>query len=618
MSNHQAELTRALELYRTGRPAEAVEICQRVLQADRRNADIWCFLGVVQRAAGATEQAITSYQEALRLRPTFPEAWNNLGNALIILGRLEEAATAFEQVLRLNPNSPEAHNNLGALLRKRGRVPEAIQHYQDALRLKPDYPDAHNNLGDALAKLGRHEEAVVSFRTALRLQPNYPEAHTNLGTALVALKKVEEGIAHHHEALRLRPNYVEGHCNLGNAFAAQQNYPAAEQEYRESIRLRPEYPEGHHNLGTALAELGRLTEAEAAYREALRLRPDYDDACGNLATALIAQGRPADAAAIYDTILKRKPDDAEAHMGKAFSYLLIGDLPRGFREYEWRWRTREFGALPYTLPQWDGSPLGGRTILLHAEQGLGDTLFSVRYAPLVKERGGNVVLLCQKPLLKLLARCRGIDQFTEKDSPLPALDCHAPMMSLPGIFGTTLETVPAEVPYVFPDPALVEQWQREFPADRVKKIGIVWQGNPDFKGDRHRSIPLARFAPLGEVPGVRWYSLQKGHGSEQLASAPFPVITLGSRLDEKTGPFMDTAAVLRHLDLLITCDSALAHLAGALGVRTWLAAHFAPHWIWMRGRDDSPWYPTVRVFRQRTFGDWEAVFVRMAEGLRQM
>jgi tetratricopeptide (TPR) repeat protein len=616
MSNNQAELTRALNLYYSGRPAEAVQICQRVLESDRRNPDLWCFLGVVQRAAGDPEQAVLSYHEALRLRPGFPEAWNNLGNALIVLNRLDEAATAFQQVLRMKPDSPEAHNNLGALLRKRGQIREAAQHYQEALRLKPDYPDAHNNLGDAFASLERHEDAIICYRNALLLKPDYPEAHTNLGNSLVHLKQLEEGIAHHREALRLRPDYVEAHCNLGNALAAQKDHPAAEQCYRESIRLRPDYPEGHHNLGTALAELGRLPEAEAEYREALRLKPDYDDAVGNLATAVLHQGRPEEAAVVYDIILKRKPDDADTHMGKAFCYLLAGNLERGWREYEWRWRSKEFGSLPYTQPQWDGSPLGSRTILLHVEQGLGDTLFSVRYAAKVKERGGNVVMLCQKPLRKLLSRCQGIDQFIDKDDPLPAFDCHAPMMSLPGIFGTTLETVPAEVPYLFPDPDLVEQWRGEFPADGMLKIGLGWQGNPGFKGDKLRSIPLAKFAPLGEVPGVRWYSLQKGFGSEQLATAPFPVIDLASRLDEAAGPFMDTAAVLQHLDLLITCDSALAHLAGGLGVHTWLATGFAPHWISMLGREDSPWYPTMQLFRQRTWGDWEDIFRRMAEQLR--
>jgi tetratricopeptide (TPR) repeat protein len=617
MSNNQAKLSRALDLYRSGRPAEAADICQRLLQDDRSNADIWCFLGVTQRAAGDPAQAISSYQEALRLRPGFPEAWNNLGNALIILGRFDEAATALQQVLRLNPNSPEAHNNLGALLRKRGQIVEAAQHYQEALRLKPDYPDAHNNLGDALALLDRHQDAVTCYHTALRLRPDYPEAHTNLGISLVSLGKIDEAITHHHEALRLRPGYVEAHCNLGNALSAQKNYTGAEVEYRESIRLRPDYPEGYHNLGTALAELGRLPEAETAYRHALRLRPGYADAHGNLATALLAQARPAEALALFDEILKSKPEDAEIHMGKAFCYLLMGEWKRGWQEYEWRWRSKGFGSLPYTGPHWDGSPLEGRTILLASEQGLGDTFFVVRYARLVQQRGGKVVMVAPKPLLKLLSRCSGIDLLLDKDSPLPAYDCHAPMMSLPRIFGTTPETVPAAVPYIFPDPDLVEQWRSEFPRDGVKNIGVVWQGNPDFKGDRFRSIPLTKFAPLREVPGVRWYSLQKGFGIEQLKEAPMPLIDLGSRLDEKAGAFMDTAAVLRHLDVVITCDSALAHLAGALGVQTWLAAQFSPHWIWMLGRNDSPWYPTVRLFRQRTWGDWEGVLRQMAEQLRQ-
>jgi hypothetical protein len=245
-------------------------------------------------------------------------------------------------------------------------------------------------------------------------------------------------------------------------------------------------------------------------------------------------------------------------------------------------------------------------------------LFIVRYAAKVKERGGYVVFTCQRPLLKLLSRCPGVDQLLEGGTAVPPYDFHVPMMSLPFTFRTTLATVPAEVPYIFPAPELVEQWRTELAPDGVKKVGIIWQGNPGFKGDRQRSFPLAQLAPLAAVEGVRLYSLQKGFGSEQLATAPFPVIDLASRLDLTAGPFMDTAAVLKHLDVVITCDSALTHLAGALGVRTWLALPYAPHWLWLRDREDSPWYPTVRLFRQQKWADWEGVFRRMAAELARL
>jgi tetratricopeptide (TPR) repeat protein len=616
MASDQAALMRARDAYQAGNPVEAARACRQALQADPGDADAWCLLGIAQRAGGQAEQAVASYREALRLRPGFVEAWNNLGNALVNLHKLDEAIAAFEQVLRLRPDYAEAHNNLGAALRHQGKWSEAVARYQHALRLRPNYPDAHNNLGDALQGLGRLEEAAQSYRRALQLRPNFPEAHTNLGNVLARLERPDEAVAAHREAIRLRPGYAEAHSNLGNALVGQRRYAEAEACYRESLRLKPDYAEAHHNLGTALAEQGRLAEAEACYREALRLKPEYIDACGNLATALIAQGKSEEAAAVYDRILAYKPDSPDTHMSRAMALLGMGMWEEGWKDYEWRWRSPEFGGMPYSQPQWDGSEQPGRTILVHAEQGLGDTILSVRYVPLVKRQSGaTVILACPKALSRLLAGFGGADRVVEQGSALPPFDYHAPLMSLPAIFHTTPDTVPADIPYLHADPTLVEQWRRELPPGREFRVGIAWQGNPRFPADRQRSIPLARFAPLAAVEGVRLYSLQKGFGSEQLREVSFPVVDLAPRLDETAGAFMDTAAVLRTLDLLIAADTAVVHLGGALGVPVWLAQSYAAHWIWMRQREDSPWYPTVRLFRQKTWGNWEEVFARMAAEL---
>jgi Flp pilus assembly protein TadD len=617
MATDQAALARAFDAYRRGDPARAAQLCREVLRGDPGNAELWCFLGVAQRAAGEAAGAADSYREALRLRPDMPEAWNNLGNALVTLAKLDEALAAYEQVLKLRPNSPEAYNNQGAALRRLGRWAEAAECYRKALRLRPDYADAHNNLGEALQAQGRFQDAEASYRAALRLRGDFPEAHTNLGTLHARQGRDDEAAREHREALRFKPDYAEAHSNLGNALAGQKKYAEAEACYREALRLKPDYAEAHHNLGTALAEQGRLEEAEACYREALRLRPHYADAFGNLATALLAQGRPAEAVAVFDDILQRKPDSAEAHMHLALARLLMGDWAGGWPEYEWRWRTPEFGGLPHKEPLWDGSPLAGRTVLLHAEQGLGDTLLTARYAALVKARGGTVVLGCPKALLRVLAGCPGVDRHVPQGEPLPAFDCYAPLLSLPNLFGTTPESVPADVPYLFPDPALVDHWRRELPPGAGPRVGICWQGNPQFKGDRQRSVPLAEFAPLTRVEGVRLYSLQKGFGSEQLRDVSFPVTDLASRLDNEHGAFVDTAAVMKVLDLVITADTALAHLAGALGVPVWMAVAFSPHWVWLLGRDDSPWYPTMRLFRQQRWGNWPGVFERMAAELRR-
>jgi tetratricopeptide (TPR) repeat protein len=617
MATDQAALARAWSTYQAGNPAGAAEIYRQLLQTDPSNADLWCLLGIVQRAAGQLEQSAACYREALRLHPGFVEAWNNLGNVLVNQTRPEEALAAFAEALRLRPGYADAHNNLAAALRQQGKWTEAEAHYREAIRLKPDYPEAHNNWGVALQGLGRLEEAVASYHQALRLRPDYPEAHTNLGSVLTRLGRLDDALAQHHLALHLRPGYHEAHSNLGTTLVAQRKYAEAEGCYRAALRLKPDYAEGHHNLGTALAEQGKLDEAVACYREALRLRPDYPEACGNLATALLAQGQPGEAAAVYEQILQRKPNSPDVHLSRALAFLLLGEWEQGWREYEWRWGCEEFGGLPYRQPQWDGAPLDGRTILLHAEQGLGDTLLFVRYARLVKQRGGKVVLACPKALMGLLAGCPGVDELVGQGTPLPDFDCHAPLLSLPGIFGTTPASVPAEVPYLFADAGLVETWRRELAATPGFKVGIAWQGNPRFKGDRLRSIPLARFQPLARAQGVRLLSLQKAFGSEQLRDIDFPVEDIASRLDEGSGPFLDTAAVMRNLDLVITSDTVIAHLAGALGVPVWLALAFSPHWVWLLHREDSPWYPTMRLFRQKRWGDWDEVFERMAAELKR-
>jgi tetratricopeptide (TPR) repeat protein len=639
-----AAAARAWIAFQSGDPAGAARLYREALRDEPDNADLWCLLGIVQRAAASPAEAAASYREALRLRPEFVEAWNNLGNALISEGKADEAVAAFEHVLRLRPGYAEAHNNLAAALRQQGKWAEATAHYREALRLKPDYADAHNNLGVALQGMGRLEEAEAGYRQALCLKPNYPEALTNRGSVLTRLGRLDEAEADHREALRLRPDYVEAQNNMGTLMTARRKYAEAEACYREALRLKPDYAEGRHNLGTALAEQGRIDEAVACYREALRLKPDYAEACVNLAAALLMQSQPDEAVAVYDDILRRgKPESPDAHLGRAIAFLVKGDWDQGWKEYEWRWRCEEFGGLPYKQPQWDGSPLDGRTILLHAEQGAGDALLFVRYARLVKSgwhafaappgpcgtpRDGegprkhgtpNVVLACPKALLRLLATCPGIDQLVGAGDPLPVFDCHAPLLSLAGLFGTTPENAPADIPYLFADPGLVEHWRRELAPDFPRfKVGVVWQGNPRYKGDRQRSIPLARFEPLARTPGVRLFSLQKGFGSEQLRDADFPVVDLGPRLDEASGPFMDTAAVMKNLDLIVTPDTAVAHLAGALGVPVWLALAYSPHWVWMLARGDTPWYPSMRLFRQRRWGDWDEVFGRMAVELGQL
>ncbi|MBI3466815.1 MAG: glycosyltransferase, partial [Planctomycetes bacterium] len=372
---------------------------------------------------------------------------------------------------------------------------------------------------------------------------------------------------------------------------------------------KPDYHEAHYNFGIALGQQGKLHESIARLEHALRVKPDYGD----------------------------------AHMSRAMAWLLQGKLDQGWQEYEWRWKCKNTKKPPFRQPLWDGSPLEGKAILLHVEQGLGDTIQFIRYAPVVKKLGGNVAVLCQRPLTRLLASCSSIDFLTCKPDEVPPVDLQAPLMSLPGIFRNTLQTIPADVPYLSADAGLVEHWRQKLgcPADPPHKpdapardtagnpslalragvgpfrIGIAWQGNPKYLGDRLRSIPLVKFAPLAQVEGVCLISLQKGPGADQVRAVQdhFRVVDLGPEVDEAAGPFMDTAAIITNLDLVITSDTAIPHLAGALGVPVWTALAYAPDWRFLLEREDSPWYPTMRLFRQKKLGDWDEVFDRIAQEL---
>jgi hypothetical protein len=445
-----------------------------------------------------------------------------------------------------------------------------------ALELKPDDAGMHYNLGLAWKELGKLDEATASLRRALELKPDFAEAHNNLGNVLKELGRLDEAVACYGRALELKPQYVLARNNLGLALKDQGKLDEAVACFRQTMELKPDFADAHNNLGITLKRLGRLDDAAACFRRALELKPDFADAHGN----------------------------------QALLSLLTGDFSRGWSEYQWRRKTKESDCQDFPQPLWDGQPLEGRTILLHPEQGLGDVIQFVRYAELVKQRGAAVIVQCPSQLLALLASCAGIDRLVGRGEPLPAFDLQAPLLSLPGIFHTSLADIPAAIPYLSADPGLVEYWRRELDGTDGFKVGIAWQGSPTNQYDRDRSIPLCFFEPLARCCGVRLLSLQKHWGVEQLqeVAGRFPVIDLGSRLDEASGPFMDTAAVMKNLDLVVTSDTAIAHLAGALGVRVWVALALIPDWRWLLGRGDSPWYPTMRLFRQQRRGDWQGVF----------
>ncbi len=587
------------------------------MRAHSDDADAAYRLALLYHDHARPADAVPHYQNVLRARPQDADVLYHLGVAFADLGRGDEALDCYRRAVAVRPAHARALCNLGVALAQRGRLAEAEQHLRRAVEADPGFAQAHHNLGVALAQQGFADAAVAALRRALELHPGYAEAHFNLANTLAGLARSAESVAAYREALRHRPDYPEALCNLGLALAESGRAGEAAVLLRQATRLRPDYVEAHNNLGLALGELGRFEEAVACLERALALKPRYAAAHGNLGSAHKGLGRSEEAAACYEAALRYEPESASHHWNLALALLLAGDFERGWPEYEWRWKRPGTPMRPLARPPWEGMPLEGRTILLWCEQGLGDAIEFARYAPLVRARGGRVVLECPEPLRAVFRSLPGVDELVPEGSQRP-FDCHAPLMSLPGLLRTTLATVPADVPYLTADPSLVETWRRRLGTLGGFRVGISWQGNPHHKWDRWRSLPLAHFEALADVPGVRLVSLQHGPGAEQVAALRdrFPVTEVAEGFG-KGNAWADTAAVTVSLDLIVTVDTATAHLAGALGVPAWVALPTLVDWRWLLGRDDSPWYPTLRLFRQKTLGDWEPVFGRMAAELRK-
>ena len=608
-------------------------------------------LANLRRDRGLFEAAVAGYFTALGYQPQSFDALNNLATTLRAMGRLDEAGAFCQRAVEVGPTYAEAHSNLGLIRHEQRRIDEAIVCYRQAIRLQPETFEVHNALGVALKDLGDQQGAADCFRRALQLSPQFAVARSNLGEVYRALGNDAEAIACYEEALRIDPNFVEAHNGLGAALHAQGRTAEALAAIEHAIALKPGFAEAHGNLGRIFHEQKRIAEAIACYREAIRLRPDLAGAHNALGAALHADLQHAKAMAAFERAIALKPDYAEAlcnvglllgeehqfaaalerfdqaekiqpdlhlaHNNRAGVLLLTGDFAAGWPEYEWRWQIPGAPKRP-PQPAWEGEPLNGRTVLLYAEQGLGDALQFIRYAPMVQACGGKVALVCDRRLISILSTCSGIDLFTSAYEPLPPFDVHAALLSLPRIFKTEVDSIPARVPYLSAPSDRVEHWRRELVGAGRLRVGINWQGNPSYVGDRRRSMLLAEFAPLAAIDGVHLVSLQKGAGAEQLAHALFDVEDLGRKLDEENAAFCDTAAVIKNLDLVITSDTALAHLAGALGAPVWVALAFTPDWRWLLDRSDSPWYPTMRLFRQSVAGQWQDVFARMVDELRRL
>jgi tetratricopeptide (TPR) repeat protein len=603
----------ALADQRAGRVAEAERVCRNILVIDPDHAHTLHLLGLIEHQLGRSEVAIERIRKAIKQNGRDPAFHHNLGNIFRGQGRLAEAMTCYERALALAPDSVDTLYNLGNTCQDLGQTERAIGYFERALRLRPDAVELHNNLGSALQDLGRLDEAVASYHEALALRPDAVEILDNLGGALLAQGQLETAVACYERAITLRPDRIESQIGLGVVLREQGHLEDAVARYQEALALAPDHPETLGNLGTVLVDLGRSEEAVAHHERALAVRPDSAEAHNNLGVAIERQGRQIDALACYGRALALRPDYAEAHFNRAHALLITGQFEEGWEEYEWRFAVARYDR-KFDRPAWSGEALTGQTILIHAEQGFGDTLQFLRYIPLLAERGGRIVLEVPGPLVRLARSVAGASEVLAAGDPLPEFDCHCSLLSLPRVFNTDLATIPGTVPYLRAPHAALAAWAEQVAIAERLKVGLVWAGNVVGAIDR-RPIDLRLLEPLWKVAGVSWFSLQVGdRASDLLLLDGVRIADLSPWLTD----FAETAAVMAYLDLVITIDTAVAHLAGALGRPTWVMLPYAPDWRWFVDRADSPWYPTARLFRQRKDGDWPSVTREVAASLAQM
>lgn len=572
---------RAVAFQNSGNLAEAERLCRKVLKGSDKYFDARHLLGVL------------CFQQ----------------------GRTAEAADVLAVALEIKPDAVIARCHLGLVLQELGRHEQALANYDKALAIRPDFLDALNNRASALIELKRFEEALADYDRTLAIKPAYFEALYNRGIALGELGRFREAVTSYDRALALRPDHVGALNRRGIAFDELRCHDEALASYDKALAINPDDAELLNNRGIALEALRRYDEAEASYGKALAIKPDYTEALNNRANALIELGRFEEALALYETLFSGNPDYAPGHWNRSMLLLRLGSFEAGWREFEWRrkkesWLQRKLGG-----SEWTGEALPRKRLLLYSEAGLGDTIQFARFASSIAKVGGEITLEVQPVLAGLLASLPDVCVIPAGQE-LPAFDVHLPLMSVPFVRGANLATLPTDIPYIAADPARIERWAKALPQDKFK-VGIVWQGNPHPGIDNGRSIPLRAFAPLSAIPGVSLISLQKNHGVEQLSGLPagMTVETLGNDFDSGPDAFLDSAAVMMSLDLIISSDTAMAHLAGALGRPLWIALKHVPDWRWMMDRTDTPWYPTARLFRQSRRDDWNDVFMRIASEL---
>lgn len=608
---------RGFAAHRDGRLTEAERDYQAALAAEPRHVDALHLLGVLRHQQGQHAEAAELVRRAVDLRPTDAGLQLNLGNALKALGRIDDAIERFRNALTLQPGFPLAQYNLGNAYTAAGRHEDAADAFEKALRLQPNDAPTWNNFGNALSALRRFDDAAKAFRRALAIRPRHAGAHNNLGMALNALGDLEGAIGQFRAAIDAEPNYVAAHFNLGNLLDASGRPAEAVEVLEKTVRMQPQFAPAHFGLGHALATLGRQKEALPQFERAVGLDPKYGVAWLGLGNAHLALGNHQAAIRAFDQALRLAPDEPAARLNRALALLALGDYARGLPAYEARLDTPGSTPAP-PLPRWNGEPLPGRTLLVRAEQGFGDTLQFMRFAPYAAKLAGRLVLQVQPALLPLLApaaQAARVELASAADSVTKA-DAFIPLLSLPLALGmTTLDAIPARTPYLVIPAAYRRKWRGSIGGQAKRKIGIAWSGR--LQPGETRSIPLAMLDPLFALEGIDWIALQPVlTRDERAALDAHPHAKSIHRLDGRLDDFADTGAIVDRLDGVVSVDTSVAHLAGALGKPLWLMLPHAADWRWGIDAPSSAWYPNARLFRQPEPGAWREVIEEVAAAVR--
>jgi len=640
---------KALAAYQRGDLAKAEAHCLSTLSAKSDFFDALHLVAIVQSRSGRHSAALDNFDKALRLQPYNAELINNRASALTEAKRYEEALAGYDSALAIRPNYVDAHNNRGCALMEMQRYEEALTSYSKALILDPDNAEFINNLGRALTSLRRYPEALDCYDDALALRPDYAEALINRGVTLNELKQFADALTCFDKALANSPDHLDALLNRGNALFGLKRFAEAAEAYDRLLALSPKRSDVYLNRGVALTKLGRFEQAFKNYDEAFRHNGDAAQILIHRAMTLMEMGETNKAFDTIDQLIEARPNYPEGHNTRGMFFIQLGRLPEaitsfrravelrsdypeaawnlgyllllygnfieGWRHYESRRIQKGTTWTRLKGPEWQGEPLEGKRLLLYMEQGFGDALQFVRFVRVAARLGAKVILGVYSPLAELLRMMDEKPIIVRHGELAPDCDYHAPIMSMPLILGLDEKQIPADVPYLRADAARIAAWKERLPQSTLR-VGIAWQGSAS---DRERWVPLKKFAPLSRVPGVTLISLQKTDGLDQLTDLPagMTVETLGPDFDAGPDAFLDTAAVMMNLDLIVSIDTGIAHLAGALGLPVWIALKYHPDWRWLLERDDSPWYPTARLFRQRQKGEWTPVMEEITRELER-